>query len=432
MASSASDNAAHGSNKTASVDIPKPFSRDGRLSPGPYTFAAVAAKSFPGGVNATQLPTPPHSISPSLPPHGFQRGAAKFGGTLPASPELDSDIDLQRGSGGIEEIDDKDHRESDGTATVQTQHGFPIAAPSSGQDWAMDLSGAITPALLAKHHLPEILLAHGPLAIRHVMGYLTTSVPGFSGIPPAKARRLVVGALEGRGTGADAGGINGDVLFEKVGWGRWDARVKGQPARESRGIQQSSLLDDRLSPPPSLPSSSLALSHIGVPTSRMRIWNDSNAAFRSTSWTGDSAIFSHDEDMDPKYSEDISMLENEADKMSLDGDASCTSSEAMEDVVEEDMDDATDEEDWAQIGAAALRQGVLSRPSKGRRDCISSHLQILDRRGLLHTGSVGSHLMHDVKDVRGHIGFSGSTGFGVGSDSQEREAIEALVRLSSV
>ncbi|RPB28345.1 hypothetical protein L211DRAFT_751284, partial [Terfezia boudieri ATCC MYA-4762] len=76
---------------------------------------------------------------------------------------------------------------------------------------------AITPSLLAKHYLPGILLQHGPLAIRHLTAYLIASIPGFSNIPPAKQRRLVVGALE-------AGGVNGDVIFEKVGWGRWDAR----------------------------------------------------------------------------------------------------------------------------------------------------------------------------------------------------------------
>ena len=66
--------------------------------------------------------------------------------------------------------------------------------------------------MLAKYHLPDIMLSHGPLAIRHIMGYLTTSVPGFAGIPPAKARRLVVGALEGRG--GEGGGVDGDVEFE--------------------------------------------------------------------------------------------------------------------------------------------------------------------------------------------------------------------------
>lgn len=40
----------------------------------------------------------------------------------------------------------------------------------------------ITPDMLTKHHLPDILLLHEPLAIRYVIGYLATTVPGFTRI----------------------------------------------------------------------------------------------------------------------------------------------------------------------------------------------------------------------------------------------------------
>ena len=72
-----------------------------------------------------------------------------------------------------------------------------------------------------------------PLAIRHIMGYLATSVPGFAAIPPTKARRLVVASLER--SGGDPGLPHGGVVFEKVGWGRWDARRRGQPPRARAG-----------------------------------------------------------------------------------------------------------------------------------------------------------------------------------------------------
>ncbi|KAL3964735.1 hypothetical protein ACCO45_001739 [Purpureocillium lilacinum] len=154
-----------------------------------------------------------------------------------------------------------------------------------------EASGAITSALLAKYHLPEILLNHGPLAIRHIMGYLTTSVPGFSGIPPTKARRLVVGALEGRG--GEGGGLEGDVEFDKD---RSRLNVSGSVGEES-------------------------------------------------------VHFSHDDH------DDVHMMETEADKMSLDGSASASCSEAPDDDVamNDDPEDVTDDEDWAAMGAAALR-----------------------------------------------------------------------------
>ncbi|KAI9822016.1 MAG: DNA-binding proteins Bright/BRCAA1/RBP1 and proteins containing BRIGHT domain [Thelocarpon impressellum] len=373
--------------KTASVDIPKPRAggsgRDG--------FTAVAARSLPAKNASHTLPTPPNSISPLLPPRGFKAATSPHEATPPA--QVDSDIDL--------------HDAVPDQAAVTPQHGFSVAALDALPS-APDAAGAITPALLAKHHLPDILLAHGPLAIRHVMGYLTTSVPGFSRIPPAKARRLVVGALEGRGSGGEGGGgVDGSVEFDKVGWGRWDARIKGQPPREQRGVQQNTLLG--VSPPASVPSSYSALSPRGMPirTHQGGRWPEQVSGIQpGTSWTGDSAAFSHDEDnVDPMYpeeEEDVTMLEHEADKMSLD---SCSSSEANDAAPDEELGDVTDDEDWAGIGAAALRQAGS---------------------GPAHRGGI-----HHIRAANGP-GISQNTLGGIGSDLQEREAIEALVRLSSV
>jgi hypothetical protein len=70
------------------------------------------------------------------------------------------------------------------------------------------------------------------------------------------------------------------------------------------------------------------------------------------SMAGDSVALSYDDEMDYTGDhEDITMLEHEADKMSLDGDESCSSSEAPDDaaVLDEDIGDVTDEEDWANI-----------------------------------------------------------------------------------
>lgn len=300
--------------KSASVDIPKPrdvlATRD--------NFTAVPAKKHRGDM----LPTPPHSISPNLPPTTRRPS--------------DSDVDVK-----------------DAPAE---NHALNAEALDRLGD--LDSVGAITPGLLAKHHLPDILLSHGPLAIRHIMGYLTTSVPGFSRITSAKARRLVVAALEGRGSGTEGAGINGDVVFDKVGWGRWDARVKGEPARDRSSTT--------ITPPGSLPNS---YSHgLQVPAQRSQ---HSGSEVFGTSLTANSAAFSHSE---AEY-DDQDMLEHEADKMSLDGnDDGYASSSPGEDI---DIDlgegDVTEDEDWQSIGAEALRArslpkaGQIRKPSGGSR-----------------------------------------------------------------
>lgn len=358
--------------KSSARDIPKPSGRD--------DFTAVAAKSVPA-TRAHPLPTPPNSISPSLPPHGIKPYGISSTTAQPVLEHVDSDLDLQ---------DFPDGSGQDTFAELDHDVGSP----------GFDTTGTITPTLLAKHHLPEILLNHGPLAIRHIMGYLTTSVPGFSGIPPAKARRVVVAALEGRGNGGEGGGLKGNVKFEKVGWGRWDARLKGHPGR----TQQS--------PPPSVPSSySVGMPIVnpsGFSFDRMRL----NAP--ESSWAGDSAVFSHDDDMD------MMSFDNEADKMSLDGDVSCSSSEAPpeDEPMGDDPEDVTDDEDWAAVGAAALRAASYSASGPGRNFLTSRNLaKSVPLRPSPHTQPTNN--------------FDFST-FGMTSDSQEREAVEALLRLGSV
>ncbi|KAM5450958.1 DNA-binding proteins Bright/BRCAA1/RBP1 and proteins containing BRIGHT domain [Microsporum audouinii] len=295
--------------KTASMDIPKP-----RDAPRRHAM----------------LPTPPSSISPCLNPQGFKQRVThevlhQYNlRSPPASSSLaphdtqheidavDSDIDLQ----------DTEDRRTSVANTATRNHG------------KADVSGDITPAMLARHHLPDILLTHGPLAIRHIMGYLTTSVPGFAMIPPAKARRLVVAGLEGKASlSANAGSMDdGEVEFEKVGWGRWDAYRRGQ---QKDG---------------------------GAATAATRAGHVNRQLPHYYS-SADSPIFSHS---DFAQNHDI----DEVDKMSLDDDNDgqermyCSSSDAEEaDVMDGDWDEAdmTDEEDWAGIGADALRAQSLGQ-----------------------------------------------------------------------
>lgn len=313
------------------------------------------------------LPTPPNSISPGLPAHGLRAQLQKV-----RIDPIESDLDL--------------HQDAAAGATGTRRAASPLS----------DASGAITPGMLAKYHLPEIMLNHGPLAIRYVMGYLTTSVPGFSGIPPAKARRLVVAALEGKGSGGEAGGLSGDVVFEKVGWGRWDARRRGQPARRE------------LSPP---------TEGMGIPISSVR-WEGRP---HHTGSDASACAFSHED-----YDHDMNMLENEADKMSLDGSASASCSEAPDyndiDLMRnDDPEDATDDEDWAAVGAAGLRAASYSNTGF---DVSPSATKLYNGGGMTRT----PQLPH---------GFNTNTnttpmGFATASDAQEREAVEALLQLGSV
>lgn len=347
--------------------------------------------------------------------------------TPPAPSHVESDIDLQ---------DAVDHAQ----AQDQPQHGLR-SDRGLGKLADLDAAGVITPGLLAKHHLPGILLDNGPLAIRHVMSYLTTSVPGFSGIPPAKARRLVVGALEGRGSGGEQGGINGDVIFEKVGWGRWDAKRRGHPSRDTRGVHHQNLRPARHSSPQT---------HGGLQIPGNSTRQDRSRDLASgTSTTNNFTANSHDFEMEyDNPSEDINMLEHEADKMSLDGDGSCSSSESPPDdspILDYDIGDVTDEEDWASIGAAALRQGSTPLTSGGGRTHIL-HPNRFDYKSRGRGGGPPSSMLAKSMPMRNstavfnnynnnqfqqqpvppaYVGFSAS-------DSQEREAIEALLRLGSV
>jgi hypothetical protein len=425
--------------RTASVDIPKPRGSD--LHEGRDTFAAVAAGSVSvnnkrGQATANPLPTPPNSISPNLPPLGLQRKHHRdmVGFTTFPPPadvdegyapmQVDSDIDLHDGFGHAR-----------GSNVQHTAAGTTLSVA--------DTAGTITPGLLAKYHLPEILLTHGPLAIRHVMAYLATSVPGFSGVPPAKARRLVVGALEGRGSGGEGGGVEGNVEFEKVGWGRWDARVKGQPSRGSRrasGSRQHTRAGQQHSTPASDPSL-LVPNGIAIANAQTR-WPERSASSakpdaqdyptQTASWAGDSAVFSHGSDNSdtdgprPRYRAGISTLdEDQADTMSLDGESgSCSSSEALPDQspdADDDTGEVTDDEDWARIGAAALRQGSRFGRTGNRPNAVSS----------VHIDKVHSWDHGGARPPPISSSLLQASGFP--SDSaQERDAIEALVRLSSV
>lgn len=359
--------------KTASVDIPAAASRGGPSK------------------NANLLPTPPNSISPTLHPY------VAFGS-------------------------------HNNTGSKQKQGALATSHPESELDLgeSVDSAGAITPAMLAQHHLPEIMLHQGPLAIRHVMGCLTTSVPGFSRIPPAKARRLVVAALEGRGCEQQhQQDKQNDVIYEKVGWGRWDARRAGDSPRHSQFLEPS--------PPSSLPNSFQQQGGVQIPGRR-----DNWSPYYGTSMTGDSAVFSYSEEYG-KHGDDTSMLEDEADKMSLDGegqDGYLSVSEAAPDNDDEipddewDEGDVTDEEDWAQIGADALRARSLNAGSGSAFDAKRPQFSSMNMAMARGSGA-GPASSNLAKSVPQSVPIK-QLGFNLPDDREERAAVEALLRLGSM
>ncbi|EME87387.1 uncharacterized protein MYCFIDRAFT_148064 [Pseudocercospora fijiensis CIRAD86] len=270
---------------------------------------------------AALLITPPHSVSPELAAH-----AARSGAMSPPPINIEQDTDMQDDTSDVCKI---------------PSAGVPL---SKGALSNLDGAAAITPSMLAKHHLPGIMLGNGPRPIRHVIGELTQTVPGFSRIPPAKARRIVVAALESR----EGGGVDGSIAFSKTGWGRWDAHIKGS----SRDSGIGSFNEGHLSPPRS-EHGSYAVSHsdsaINIPAQHMH--SRYREHYSGGSWTA-SSLREEDEldmDMDP--------IEEAADNMSLDGSTSESS---------DSTNDETDEEDWAAIGVDALRKASLPTSNVNR------------------------------------------------------------------
>ncbi|CAN8097251.1 unnamed protein product [Discula destructiva] len=344
-----------------------PAARDIQATSGRDNLTGVAAQSVPVTVTRSHpfpLPTPPNSLSPGLAPHGLRAQLLKANLEAAVPP-----FDL---------------------------HSPDTAAHAVLGSPADDSAGPLTPVTLAKYHLPNILLNNGPLAIRHITGQLM-DVPGFASIPPAKARRLVVGALEGRGSGGALGGPNGDVIFEKVGWGRWDARRRGQPPREAA----------------SHPGHDASSPHMsGIPIARGAPWNNERARVgEASSSRGDSPVFSHDD-------RGFYMHDDQADKMSLDGSESASCSEAPEDMPMDDPSDVTDEEDWAAIGAAGLRAASGSYSNSAR--WLSNFGSRFRSSGLVKVPQLSA------------IEYAAMAQGAPPPDAQEREAIEALLQLGSV
>jgi hypothetical protein len=393
----------------AAATTPSPRDGPSQSTRSRDNLAVVAARNVSGGtVTRSQvLPTPPNSISPALGPHSLRAQLRNRQEETAKLEPVDSDLDLQ---------------DTDSNAAGALAHTE---------------AGSITSAMLAKHYLPDILLSQGPLAIRHITGFLTTAVPGFATIPPTKARRLVVAALEGQSGGSESETgeeDNSDIVFEKVGWGRWEAHQRGHPIRHRRS-----------SPPRERAGSPYARA-LPIPKGggqgRLGLGGGASGrqahARRTRPLSNTSIAFSYG-----SY-DHRSKIECETDKMSLDGSASppCSDDEGdahvgndvnldadLDIYMNDDPEDATDEEDWATMGAAALRDA--SYPS-------SAATPVTDGRGIFRVpvpASFGSRSVPSraVAAARRSIGPNIDTSnLAATSNAQERAAIEALLSLGSM
>lgn len=124
------------------------------------------------------------------------------------------------------------------------------------------------------------------------------------------------------------------------------------------------------------------------------------------------------------------MMEYEADRMSMDGSASASCSEAPDDdiAMNDDPEDATDDEDWAAMGAAALRAESYPNMAAAQAD----HGPFSPNNPWTQGGGMRSFSASSGMARAPQVGSLNIAALAAASDAQEREAIEALLRLGSV
>ncbi|EDO15149.1 hypothetical protein Kpol_397p8 [Vanderwaltozyma polyspora DSM 70294] len=72
--------------------------------------------------------------------------------------------------------------------------------------------------MVTPNKLSSLLLKRGPLAIRHITQTLSEEIPSFKDLSSSKQRRLIMSVME-------SGDESNNVVFEKIGWGQWNAKI---------------------------------------------------------------------------------------------------------------------------------------------------------------------------------------------------------------
>lgn len=114
-------------------------------------------------------------------------------------------------SGVHEETGGNPHQPANSKATASSKH---VTKLSTSSPEAIRVAAEITPTRLA-----NLLIKKGPLPIRLITSQLAVEVPGFDLLSLSKQRRLIMAAME-------AGDVENNVVFEKIGWGQWAVRRK--------------------------------------------------------------------------------------------------------------------------------------------------------------------------------------------------------------
>ena len=291
-----------------------------------------------GDNGVSSLPTPPNSISPNLPPQWRARISKEDVENSPTISVADSDLDL-------------------GDAFAISLGQAALGLPGAHEEHAK-----YTAKYLAKF-LAEILQDKGPLSVHHAMNYLGQMVPGFMDVPPAKARRLTAAALDCR--------LKGDLGFEKTASGKWTARTRAHTPLS----QTSPRLDPIQEGTQRSGISSSRTAAISIPGSQSRRPPPRRTSQGGSSWTATSSRAKYGERADQDMPE-----HDVADLMSIDGDVNKLRLQERREstVLPSPLDYSdTDEEDWSNMGAAALRHGSLS--SAGGRSLKSSAMIGQDR-----------------------------------------------------
>ncbi|KAG7822877.1 hypothetical protein KL909_003480 [Ogataea angusta] len=122
------------------------------------------------------------------------------------------------------------HRKKSWKKNVAEEHKSLISTSSP--------EGIAAASQITPNRIANILLKEGPLPIRHLTAHLVSQIPAFGHLSLSKQRRLIMAALE-------MGDLQTGCVFEKIGWGQWEARKASDEQINHRNTQASTGNRDR-------------------------------------------------------------------------------------------------------------------------------------------------------------------------------------------
>lgn len=323
------------------------------LSPDPEKVASAAHQSTPPPIPAsnTRLSPPdaaqaqqrqssaPTQLAPSKSPDsllsGASNGAMPRAVTMSVKPRSRSSVMPRPGVPTRQKLRQASFS-ADQSAFKPLNTHSPIA---------MAAAAAVT-----SDKIKKLLVAQGPLPIRHITSHLSATIPGFGELSLSKQRRLIIAVLDGPRSD-----------FVKVGWGRW--AVDGHEYTETMAATASG----------AAPSSGSAANAQPGPKTRAAQQQHHLIANRtprgSLSGAQSLSFSSHREsisrqlpDSKPPLSPPLGPVEDNA---------VFSDSESSDNDYDDSEVEGTDEEDWRAMGPAQLRQ-----TSPREQDAIAALVQL--------------------------------------------------------